>query len=134
MFHFSIHFNNRLISISYERQHMAGSIKLCLLLPNIRSFITQFYEKTPYFVRIPPQTTGALLLTKLFRGEWCIQCCAFLLIVLEYFRFSNGLDKTGITVNQNSKTFSNYTMHTLFSFIHKGGHFDGYRAHTELSQ
>ena len=48
---------------------MTGSIELCLLLPNIRSFITQFYEKTPYLVRIPPQTTETLFHTDVQRVD-----------------------------------------------------------------
>ena len=69
MFHFLIYFNNRLISISYERKHLAGSIELCLLLPNIRSFITQFYEKTTYLVRIPLQNTETLIHTDVQRAD-----------------------------------------------------------------
>ena len=39
---------------------MAGSIELCGFLPNVGSFITQFYEKTPYLVRVLPQPTEVL--------------------------------------------------------------------------
>ena len=48
---------------------MAESIELCILLPNIRSFITQFHEKTPYLVRLPPQPMGALFHTDIKRAD-----------------------------------------------------------------